>query len=116
LPLSLGSVQFCPNYVAVLRLNDGRLKIELVQFLPSPNVLLQKKPGAGDPGGADATEDATQTMSKEHAAAFKRVMEKRRIIWCDYAAAFQVMSQPYKHTRHAQPMNPSFCGTQASQS
>ena len=31
-------------------------------------------------------------MTKEHAAAFKRVMEKRRIIWCDYAAAFQVRS------------------------
>ena len=36
-----------------------------------------------------ADTDPTHHMSREHAAAFKRVLEKRRIVWCDYAAAFQ---------------------------
>ena len=47
---------------------------------------------AGEAGGGDVACDdvAAQPMTKEHAAAFKRVMEKRRIVWCDHAAAFQV--------------------------
>eukprot|EP00291_Cryptomonas_curvata_P008221 CAMPEP_0172190166 /NCGR_PEP_ID=MMETSP1050-20130122/22956_1 /TAXON_ID=233186 /ORGANISM="Cryptomonas curvata, Strain CCAP979/52" /LENGTH=373 /DNA_ID=CAMNT_0012864997 /DNA_START=60 /DNA_END=1178 /DNA_ORIENTATION=+ len=36
-----------------------------------------------------AETDPTHHMSREHAAAFKRVLEKRRVVWCDYAAAFQ---------------------------
>jgi hypothetical protein len=33
--------------------------------------------------------DPSHHMSREHAAAFKRVLDKRRVVWCDYAAAFQ---------------------------
>eukprot|EP00292_Cryptomonas_paramecium_P007149 CAMPEP_0113692148 /NCGR_PEP_ID=MMETSP0038_2-20120614/18902_1 /TAXON_ID=2898 /ORGANISM="Cryptomonas paramecium" /LENGTH=439 /DNA_ID=CAMNT_0000613985 /DNA_START=48 /DNA_END=1364 /DNA_ORIENTATION=+ /assembly_acc=CAM_ASM_000170 len=36
-----------------------------------------------------ADSDPTHSMSREHAAAFKRVLEKRKVIWSDYAAAYQ---------------------------
>jgi hypothetical protein len=59
-------------------------------------------------GGEDSEADAVQPMTKEHAAAFKRVMEKRRVIWSDYAAAFQARppspSAPSGSARPARPL------------
>ncbi len=58
--------------------------------------------GAAVGGGDDGEAESVQPMTKEHAAAFKRVMEKRRVIWCDYAAAFQV-PVPHSPARAATP-------------
>mmetsp|Transcript_39620 Transcript_39620/g.93227 ORF Transcript_39620/g.93227 Transcript_39620/m.93227 type:complete len:2695 (+) Transcript_39620:129-8213(+) len=79
--------------------------------------------GDGDERGGDSPfstpndGDPSLTMTKEHAAAFKKVMEKRRIIWCDYAAAFQAalecvntqQSQDFA-TKYIPKALPMFCG------
>ena len=50
---------------------------------------------------ADADSPSGNLMSREHAAAFKKVLEKRRVVWSDYAAAFNA-SLECVHTKQSQ--------------